>query len=169
MDKALAVMNIMALVLIPVLVVLMGQFLQDRAEKRKDKQRIFQTLMTARIYGWTKESVEAQNIIDIVFADDLNVRKAWKDLYDKLCVTNADPQHLEKIRRAQYKLLEEMANSLGYKDKITWETIQSVYVPQEMARQMQAQANYNNNLSEMAENMKKMMAGNDEDITKNAD
>lgn len=169
MDKVLAVLNIIALVLVPLLVVIMGQFLQDRAEKRKDKQRIFQTLMTARIYGWTREGVEALNIIDVVFADDMNVRNAWKDLYDKYCVTNADSQHIEKIKRAHFKLLEEIANSLGYKDKITWETIQSVYIPQEMAKQLEAQVNYNNNLSVMAENMKKMMSGNNTEITDNAD
>ena len=46
---------------------------------------------------------------------------------------------LEKIKNAQYKLLEAMANSLGYKDKITWETIQNPYMPVGMAHQIEAQ------------------------------
>ena len=70
------------------------------------------------------------NIIDIVFSDDENVRNAWKDLYDKYCVQNPDETQLKKIQNAQYKLLDTMANSLGYKDKVTWETIQNPYIPE---------------------------------------
>lgn len=113
----------------------------NRSEKRKDKMQIFKTLMTSRIYGWTPDSVNALNIIDIVYSDDKKVRAAWKDLNDKFRVTNPDQQHLKKIENAQYKLLETMANSLGYKDKITWETIQNPYVPVGMAQQIEAQKN----------------------------
>ena len=56
-------------------------------------------------------------------------------------MTNPDQQHLKKIENAQYKLLEAMANSLGYKDKITWETIQNPYMPVGMAQQIEAQKN----------------------------
>lgn len=80
------------------------------------------------------------NIIDIVFADDKTVRGAWKDLYDKYCVQNPNETQLKKIQNAQYKLLETMAKSLGYKDKVTWETIQNPYVPNGMIRQWQEQA-----------------------------
>ena len=98
--------------------------------------QIFKTLMTARIYGWTVESVHALNVIDIVFAEDEKVREAWKDLNDKYHVTNPDNQHLKKIEQAQYRLLEAIANSLGYKDKITWETIQNPYIPEILRSQM---------------------------------
>lgn len=113
----------------------------NRSEKRKDKIQIFKTLMTSRIYGLTPDSVNALNIIDIVYSDDKKVRAAWKDLNDKFRVTNPDQQHLKKIENAQYKLLETMANSLGYKDKITWETIQNPYVPVGMAQQIETQKN----------------------------
>lgn len=113
----------------------------NRSEKRKDKMQIFKTFMTSRIYGWTPDSVNALNIIDIVYSDDKKVRAAWKDLNDKFRVTNPDQQHLKKIENAQYKLIETMANSLGYKDKITWETIQNPYVPVGMAQQIEAQKN----------------------------
>lgn len=139
--------NVVALVVVPILAVIIGQYLQDRAERRKDKMRVFKTLMTSRIYGqvdgWSREGVEAMNIIDVVFVDDKRVRGAWKDLNDKFRVTNPDEQHLEKIRQAQYKLLEEMAKALGYKDKITWETIQNPYVPKGLVDQMNDQSAYN--------------------------
>lgn len=76
-----------------------------------------------------------------VFADDRKVQAAWADLNDKYHVSNPDQQHLGKIKRAQYILLEAMALSLGYKDKITWETIQNPYLPNGMAIQMETQRN----------------------------
>ena len=123
-------LTLAALIIIPIVAVVIAQWLQNRSEKRKDKMQIFKTLMTSRIYGWTPDSVNALNIIDIVYSDD-----------NKYRVTNPDQQHLKKIENAQYKLLEAMANSLGYKDKITWETIQNPYMPVGMAQQIEAQKN----------------------------
>ena len=134
-------LTLAALIIIPIVAVVIAQWLQNRSEKRKDKMQIFKTLMTSRIYGWTPDSVNALNVIDIVYSDDKKVREAWKDLNDKYRVTNPDQQHLKKIENAQYKLLEAMANSLGYKDKITWETIQNPYMPVGMAQQIEAQKN----------------------------
>lgn len=130
------ILNLIAIFIIPVVAVIVGQHLQNRAEIRKDKMHIFKILMTSRIYGWTQESVHCLNIIDIVFADDKKVRDAWKDLYDKYCVENPDETQIKKIQNAQYKLLETMANSLGYKDKVTWETIQNPYIPKGMSQQI---------------------------------
>lgn len=148
------ILNLIAIIVIPIGAVLIGQWLQSRSEKRKDKMQIFKTLMTSRIYGWTQESVYCMNIIDIVFANDKKVRNAWKDLYDKYCVQNPDETQLKKIQNAQYKLLETMAKSLGYKDKVTWETIQNPYVPNGMIMQWQEQAKsqqaYNTLLNTMA-------------------
>lgn len=153
------ILNLIAIVVIPIAAVLIGQHLQNRAEIRKDKMQIFKTLMTSRIYGWTQESVHCLNIIDIVFSDDKKVRNAWKDLYDKYCVQNPDETQLKKIQNAQYKLLETIAESLGYKDKITWETIQNPYVPDEMIKQWQEQAKsqqaYNTLLNSMLSIMPK--------------
>lgn len=147
------ILNLIAIVVIPLVAVLIGQYLQNRAEIRKDKMHIFKVLMTSRIYGWTQESVHCLNIIDIVFADDKKVRDAWMDLYDKYCVENPDETQIKKIQNAQYKLLETMANSLGYKDKVTWETIQNPYIPKGMLEQInkqnQSQQAYNNLLLNM--------------------
>ena len=133
------ILNLIALIVIPILAVLIGHWCQISSEKRKDKLQIFKTLMTARIYGWTVDSVHALNIIDIVFANDRKVRTAWKDLNDKYHVMNPDDSQLKKVEQAQYKLLEAIANSLGYKDKITWETIQNPYIPDGLRMQLEAQ------------------------------
>ena len=151
------ILNLVALVLIPIAAVVIGQRLQIHSEKRKDKMQIFKTLMTSRIYGWTPDSVHALNIIDIVFVDDKNVRDAWKDLNDKYRVTNPDQQHIKKIENAQYKLLEAIANSLGYKKKITWETIQNPYMPIGMVKQIEAQQNMQSAYSFVLDGMSKIV------------
>ncbi|EOT24601.1 hypothetical protein C805_02813 [Eubacterium sp. 14-2] len=147
-------LNLIAIIVIPIAAVLIGQHLQNKAEIRKDKIQIFKILMTSRIYGWTQESVHCLNIIDIVFSDDKKVRTVWKDLYDKYCIQNPDEAQLKKIQNAQYKLLETMAESLGYKNKVTWETIQNPYIPKGMTDQWQKQAAsqqaYNTLLNTMA-------------------
>lgn len=154
------VLNLLAIIVIPIVAVLIGQWLQNRSEKRKDKMYIFKTLMTSRIYGWTADSVHCQNIIDIVFADDKNVRNAWKDLHDKYCVQNPDETQLKKIENAKYILLEAMAISLGYKDKITWQTIQNPYIPDGIIQQIKSQNQIQQAWSEILMNMLQMMSQN---------
>ena len=46
--------------------------------------------------------------------------------------------------------MEAMAVSLGYKDKITWETIQNPYVPKGMVEAEQMQREYQNGQLEWA-------------------
>ncbi len=154
------VLNLIAIIVIPILAVLIGQWLQTRSEKRKDKMQIFKTLMTARIYGWTVDSVHALNVIDIVFVNDKKVRAAWKDLNDKYHVNNPDEAQLKKIEQAQYKLLEAISNSLGYKDKITWETIQNPYIPDGLRLQLDAQKQSQQAYLSVLNGMSKMMPEN---------
>lgn len=154
------IINIVALILVPILAVVVGQKLQERAQKRNDKMQIFKILMTSRIFGWTNESVQAMNLIDVVFADDKAVRKQWKTCFDRMCVENPTDTDLSKIKVEREKLLEAMAKSLGYKDIITWESIQNPYIPKGMTELMaQQQANQNNQFFIM-EQMKKMMQTN---------
>lgn len=167
MDNVINIINIFAIILAPIVSVVIGQYLQNKSEKRKDQMYIFKTLMTSRLYGWTQESVHCLNLIDIVFSDNKKVRKAWQELHDKYCVDNPTETDLKKIQNAQYKLLEEMAFSLGYKDKVTWETIQNPYIPngmiQQFATQNHAQQTYNNLLENMQQMMNNGKAGNKND------
>ena len=152
------VLNLIALIIIPLLAVVIAQWLQSRSEKRKDKMQIFKTLMTSRNLGWSLEKVYCLNLIDVVFADDKKVRAAWKDLYDKYCVDNPDEQQKKKMQQSEYKLLEAIAVSLGYKDKITWETIQNPYIPNGLIDQLNRQNNiqqmYEYIMTKVSQNMK---------------
>lgn len=154
------VINIIALILVPICAVIIGQNLQDRAQKRNDKMQIFKILMTSRIWGWTNESVQAMNLIDIVFADDEDVRKQWKVCFDKMCVENPTETELFKIKTEKEKLLETMAKSLGYKNIITWESIQKPYIPKGMAELMLQQQVYQKNQSVVMEQMKNIIQTN---------
>ena len=130
----MAIINVIAIIAIPIVAVFVGQFLQNKAEKRKDKMQIFQCLMTKRITGWAGlDAVNALNSIDIVFSDCEAVRKQWAVLLSKY---RHDITAQEQYRE-QCKLLELMANDLGYKDKITWDIIQNPYYPEGLAKQIE--------------------------------
>lgn len=150
--------NIAAIIFAPVISVIIGQKLQDRAKRRQDKMEIFKALMSSRVYGWTNASVYALNIIDIVFADDKQVRAQWKAYYDKLCVGNPTEEDLKRIEIEKCKLLEEISKSLGYKGKITWETIQNPYIPKGLSDSMQQQQQYQTGQLEVVDIMKSIFS-----------
>ena len=133
-EIAMAIINAVAIIAIPIVAVLVGQMLQNRSQKRKDKMAIFQCLMTHRATGWAhQDTVNALNTIDIVFSDCESVRKQWAVLLSKYRKEFSQQEQY----REQCKLLELMANDLGYKDKITWETIQNPYLPDGLVQRMQ--------------------------------
>ena len=154
------ILNLIALIIVPIIAVMIGQYLQDRAKKREDKMDIFKALMTSRAFGWTNASVYALNTIEIVFANNKAVLQQWKVYYDKLCIEKPTETDLKKIQTERDKLIETIAKSLGYKNKITWETIQNPYIPKGMIDSLEQQQKQQNNQVEIMETMKVMMQGN---------
>lgn len=77
----MAIINVAALIIVPIAAVFIGQKLQDRNQKRKDKMEIFRVLMMNRGIGWTADTVRALNIIDVVFSDNDSVRARWRGCY----------------------------------------------------------------------------------------
>ena len=57
-----SIINVLAIIIIPIVAVVVGQKLQTRAKKREDKIQIFKILMASRIYNWTIEEVQALNM-----------------------------------------------------------------------------------------------------------
>ena len=102
-EIVMAIINVVAIITIPIAAVFVGQKLQDRNQKRKDKMAIFQCLMTHRATGWAhQDTVNALNTIDIIFVDDESVRKCWADLFSKY-----KPNYsTQEITTAQCKLLD---------------------------------------------------------------
>lgn len=128
----MSILNVIAVMAIPVFAVLISHGLQDRAEKRKDKMTVFKAIMTDR-YGWSRETVLALNSIPIVFSNDKSVRDAWKEYYKYLCIQEPNQMELKQRSDALYKLLESMASTLGYEGTINWDDIQNPYIPKGMA------------------------------------
>lgn len=137
------IVNILAIIVAPIVALMVSKWLQNRDEKRRDKLEIFKALMISR-ENWSAESVRALNILDITFSDDKDVRRKWREYYDKLCVDNPTESDLVKIKTAQEKLLETMADSLGYKDSVTWDIIQHPYIPRGMREAMNRQFDLQN-------------------------
>ena len=146
--------NIAAIILAPIVSVIIGQKLQDRARKRDDKMQIFKILMASRIYGWTNASVEALNLIEVVFAKDKKVIAQWKKYYDVLSVEKPDAAQREKMIKEKEALLEVIAISLGYKDNVTLRTIQNSYQPVGLADMLKKQERYQDNQLEIMDMIK---------------
>ena len=136
------IINIIAIIISPIVAVVVGQYLQNQSKKRNEKMEIFKLLMFSRGLGWSIERVRALNIIEIVFSEDKEVLAQWKVYYDKLNVDDPSETDLLKMKTEENKLLEVMAKSLGYKDKITWETIQKPYIPQGLINSIEQQERF---------------------------
>lgn len=151
------IINCLVIIIAPIISVLIAQKLQDRSKKRQDKMDIFKILMESRIYGWTLQSVNALNTIDIVFADEPEVIKQWRIYYSALWVKDPDEMQKQTMMDEREKLLEEMAKALGYKDKITLRTIQKPYMPEGMYNLIQKENQYKDYQFKVMEAMNSMV------------
>lgn len=109
--------NLAALVIIPILAVIIAQYLQDRSEKRKDKMRVFSHLMSYRSFGYVDQySVNVFNSVPIVFYDDKDVIEKYNAYLKSLNIKPEDVQVKQKeIEDNKTKMLEAMAKALKYK------------------------------------------------------
>ncbi len=126
----LNIINIIAIIVIPILAVIVGQWLQNRSEKRKDKMRVFTHLMSYRAFGYVDQySVNIFNSVPIVFYDNKEVIEKYNIYLKSLNIKEEDVKQREKeIDDNKTKMLEAMAKALKYKN-IDWERIQNPYIP----------------------------------------
>jgi len=111
---------------------------QKQNAQKAEKVRIFTVLMSKRYNIIAEECVDALNMIDIVFYSDKKVRTAWKEFHD---ATNMPEQPMrgQIINDKHLKLLEVMAEAIGYKD-IRWEEIKRSYFPQGLSDKNEQEA-----------------------------
>lgn len=130
----LSICQIVAVTFIPVVVFVLGNLWQRKKTKEDAKMSLFLTLMANRkSVVITKEWVDSLNQIDVVFQDNRNVRKAWREYFDSL---DEKSQYNKDRESFLLDLLSEMANSLGYKDLKQTE-IARFYNPQAFSNQQQ--------------------------------
>lgn len=122
------VINILAVLFSPIIALWISNKIQENKDKRNDKLWILKILMTQRAIIQDINYVNALNLIDLIFVNSSDVRKAYKALYNEY-LNKGESFDPEKINRARTKLIETIVNDLGYKDKITWNEIQEPYVP----------------------------------------
>lgn len=98
--------------------------------KSQEKEKIFTILMSKRYDFTVKESVEALNMIDVVFYNSIKVRDAWKEFLDAVNKKGSP------INDKYLRLLELIADDIGYTD-ICWEDIKQFYYPVGLANRRQ--------------------------------
>ena len=154
----LDIINIIAIIVIPIFAVLIGQWLQNRSEKRKDKVRVFSHLMSYRAIGYVdQQSVNILNLIPIVFNDDKNVIEKYNIYLKSLNIKTEDfPQKQKEIENNKTKMLEEMAKNLGYKN-INWEIIQNPYLPQGLINEINSMNLFKQGQLEVVEKIKQQL------------
>ena len=143
--------NLVAIIVIPILAVIIGQYLQDRSEKRKDKMRVFTHLMSYRSFGYIDQySVNIFNSVPIIFYEDKEVIEKYNIYSKSLNIKPDDVQIKQKeIEDNKTKILEAMAKALKYKN-INWELIQNPYIPKGLLDQIDAENTYKRGQVEIA-------------------
>lgn len=150
-EKFMEWINLVAIIVIPILAVIIGQYLQDRSEKRKDKMRVFTHLMSYRSFGYIDQySVNIFNSVPIIFYDDKEVIEKYNSYLKSLNIKPDDAQIKQKeIEDNKTKMLEAMAKALKYKN-INWELIQNPYIPKGLLDQIDAENTYKRGQVELA-------------------
>lgn len=112
---------------------------QTKLQKKQAKHKIFENLMSYRYALHLQESVNELNKIDVIFYDNDNVIKAWKEFKAEALRAGKDIDNPNLLLDKQLKILEEMAKVLGYK-KINWMEIKEFYYPKGLADKIQTEA-----------------------------
>lgn len=151
--------NILAIFLSPIIAVLITIWLTQKNEKRKEKMEVFKQLMISRVNASTEDYVKTVNSIDVIFADNKKVKKAWRDLFDEY---SNQKQDLDQYRYKHTKLIEAVAEDLGYKNKLEWsEIIANIYIPywlEEVWKQNNVVKEGQNNFAKVIETVAKNLS-----------
>lgn len=126
--------SILAVLTSPLIAVCVTIWVEKRGQKRKDKMDLFKVMMTQRGTTTTELWVNALNSMPIVFSEDKEVLSALNVFLDTTKVNKPEDMDIENYENKKIKLLEVMANSLGYSN-INWEQIKSPYIPRWMEQE----------------------------------
>ena len=96
---------------------------------------VFATLMQERASIASKQSVQALNILDVVFADSPRVREAWADLFNLFETAAGTGIHHQLQTDKLSTLLREMAADLGLSKKLAKPDFARTYFPDALAKQ----------------------------------
>ena len=100
---------------------------QKKNQTKQTKEKIFTVLMSKRYDIASEESVDALNMVEVVFCKSKIVRTAWKEFMEAVNMSDSRIRDT-KIADKHLKLLEAMAKDIKYKE-IEWEDIKNYYYP----------------------------------------
>jgi hypothetical protein len=147
--------NIIAVLLSPLIAVLVSVYIQDRAERRRTKTYIFNTLIMYRNRAPNEELVRALNMIDVVFRKNMNIRNLWKEYFSMLSNDGlSNPVSWAQREHKNLEMLTEMAKVLGYSSKLTSLDIERVYFPIGLKDQIETNAEISNELKRLLKESK---------------
>lgn len=127
----LAIANVIAIALSPLIAVSVTLGYQHWREKRNSKMWVLNTLIGTRSNPLTYEAVRALNMIDITFSKDTDVRRLWREYFEMLNNQGLNNQlGYEQRQRKNLELITEMAAALGYRKEVTHLDVDRVYQPQ---------------------------------------
>lgn len=100
---------------------------QKRSQTISEKTKIFTVLMSKRYDLAAEESVNALNMIDVVFYKSERVRSTWKSFLEATNLPDSQTK-AQVINDKHLKLLEVIAEDIGYKE-VRWDDIKQYYYP----------------------------------------
>lgn len=137
-------LELAALALSPLIAVLVSIWIQNRQEKRRFKFGVLYALVANRYALFADERLKALNAIDLIFRDDLAVRKLYKEYLELLSNQGMENKQGYKTRDNKLsELIGAMARTLGYAGKFSEFDFQRAYVPkyfENVAKQNQKSA-----------------------------
>lgn len=126
--------TVAALILGPVLAVVVTLWHQKRSQKRDSKERLFLVLMAHRRSNPpTLDWASSLNLIDVVFADNVDVVAKWHELY-RIVDQPAVQVNWSQWNHTYLELLSEMAAVLGYR-RLRQTDIDRYYAPEAHGKQ----------------------------------
>lgn len=141
---AVAVVNLIAIVVGPIAAVLITRLMDNRSETRSRRYQVFRDLMRTRAAKISPPHVDALNLVEIEFHNFPNVKQAWQRYMENLFTSapgDAGEQSNFFVRREQLfiKLIQEVANTLGLKSVDITDVMTNNYYPMGWQNEQQEQ------------------------------
>jgi hypothetical protein len=138
----------MTILIGPILAIQIQAYIEKRRESRNRKISLFSTLIATRATRLAADHVRALNMIDIVFIDDSEIIRLWREYHDSLMQVNSQRDDLF------IDLLHAIGRHLNFNfDKVMLRRV--FYVPQAHVDAETAQV-------EIRDSMQKMFSGQQE-------
>lgn len=120
------IINIAAIIISPLMATWVALYISKKNEIKNEKLKILRILMMTRMYRACLDYANALNLIDVVFYDSKNVRKAYKELLESYRRGNMSDV---EFNTKNLKLIEAIIEDVGYSKDINWDEISEPYAP----------------------------------------